>query len=660
MTDKVETKLTVDGADAVQELHRVGKAEEDHARAVKATGEAAEQANRKSQVREQSNRGLRVSLDRLTREQVQHEQSVQQGARADEQAVAQSERRQRIIQRLSQRLARQEDLQDEVNRRVRESVGVHRAAATAAEEHGREVEDASDQVESLTDRHGVLENKITGVVSAAGAIGIARTGYQEWLQDIETINQKLKEQAELVRAGAEARLDLVALRGVEDPELVRSLDQAATIAGRSPGEVYRVAAIVESQFPNATDEEKSALVQEIAIRGQATSAPLQSLAGPISGIFRALQADGTENPALVAGNLFDEAVSQAGQVDPALLGRSIGGFLQIGRSVGGLDTAESVGYASAATGMGLQDEVAITGLRNVMLAIRGRGTPEGREVLASLGIEAGGGADVEEALRTISSAAQSGSLGPAELESLVGKEALSTFTTLIEPRMLADFFAKVNAVEAQETRSDRIVTERVEGFAEPGSIQAFNLLSKQAESEGEGIRGRSVIAAEQDSVRRIVDVVLEERLAAGEITEELAERIRTELDEQLAAGASLERALFQASTRQNTDFGIRLPLGWLGGEGSQFISLSAGSLAEIVMDTDGNPTLERNQRDFLIDPVLDRLGSGPQFEPSDQPDEYLGQLNGRGVYRGSVNIYNGPVINTGDPDTDDLGRRGAR
>lgn len=557
--------------------------------------QATEQAARRSTLEEQvaartERRGsaeqrLRARLEELSLAEARHQQRLRSGIQVSNEDRAASERRAREIDRVSARLALHAQ--------------ATQLSSDAIRRHGLAAEEAAGPQGLLNNLLATGADRAAGFVAGFAGLQGVRALYQEWIQDIETANQRLQENARLVRENAEARLDLVALQGVEDPGRVAQLDAIATFAGRRPAEVSRVAAVLAGRFPNENQATIDSLLTEVAAAGQLTPEPLQALAEPLALIFEKTR------DARTAGNILQAAFEQAGESNPARLAEEIGKFIAVGQQIGGLSVAQATGFAAAGTSLGLPREVATTGLKNVLFAIRGEGTPKGREVLEREDIEHGGDADVEVALQQISRAFVAGRLSPADLENIGGREAAPVFSALADPQKLAAFFRSVAAVEQSQTESSRRATGKAETLFTPDKIQGLNLLAKQAEVAEEVERAGSVRAAREEAARKILSRLVEQRIEEGALTPSLGERVKKEFDTLLAEGFTVEQAIRSAEEVPNTDqfpFRFRNP-----------ITGRSESLFFPVREE------QRGRSDLLEAPLLRELSRGPQTDPGEPP-----------------------------------------
>ena len=495
------------------ELERTGF--NDAARAIKELGDAAEKSGDqaaksvpKLQTREQQLAEQRQRLEQLIRSEVRYEDAMREGKAVTDRAVEASKRRRREIDKITRSLRDEDRIQQRVNNTVRQSSKAKSELSDAAKF-------ALGGVSSLA-------------AGFAGSYGLNAV-VEEFNRHIEASNRLLRENAGLTRENADARLDLAALSGVEDAGSVAFLDRVAGFAGRRPGEIARVKTQIRSGLPTATDEQVNSLVVEIASKAQSTSAPLTSLAPVFLDIFR------RTGDARVSSNLLEGAITAAGESDPAKLGQEISKFLGVGEQIGGLDTATSVGFASAGTGLGLPNELATTGLKNVAFSLRGRGTPEGNKVLDREAIPRD---DLVAGISAIQQAVSAGRITNAELESIGGREAAPVFSALADEQTLNRFLDTVQIVIDAGESPGRLAEEKAVGITGSSPIQSLNLLAKQEESKTESVKSGDVLAARVSAARAIMERVIAERQAQGELNARQGERILDEFDRLTGLGTT--------------------------------------------------------------------------------------------------------------------------
>lgn len=459
---------------------------------------------------------------------------------------------------------------------------------------------------ALSTLTGQLSGLVGGLVGAGGVVA----AYDEWIQRIEIASERQKELGTATRQATEDRLNLAALRGVETPEQVAELDRLAVFAGRHQGEAARLATLVQSVLPASTftDQQRRELLIESATIGQSNTASLPAIAGGLTPLVL------SGATARQAGNLFQAAVTEAGEPDPAKLAEVIGEFLAVGQEVGGLDRGEATGFAAAVTGLGIKRDIAKTGLKNLILGIRAPQGDEAEAALASLGIDAS--TPIEEALRRISSGVQSGAINQTDIINIAGREGVAVALKLAGPQTLDQFFSRVGNVDAAEDLGGSASVAKNTGIFQPGSFQALNLQAKQAEVETGSIEAGNSIAARAAAGRAELQKRLAELEARGELSPSEAKVILDEYDVQIGFGRSVEEAVRQAERtprveslliRRDPISGERFQL--FGGPQKQDIDQLFDEIAE---KRDGIP----RRSDFIEGPVIEALESGPSIDPS--------------------------------------------
>lgn len=518
---------------------------------------------------------------------------------------------------------------EDTKRALDEMKGATREAGDETRAIGQASEESAKKQGLLSRATLGVSGAITGLVAGlAGSVGIVSL-YQEWIATIETATQRLREQIDVVRELAEARLNFVALQGIEDPQTLRELEASAAIAGRDPGEVFRLAGVFQSQFANESPETIQSLIRETAVAGQLTDAPLTELGRGLSAIFR------RTGDARVASNIFQQAIQQAGEEDPGRLAEEIGKFITIGENVGGLSTGESAGFAAAGTALGLPNEVATTGLRNLITRIRDvDATTPGSEILNELGIDR---SNIRTAFTQIAAARSAGQITDSQLISIGGQEAIGLFSALSEQTVLDEFNTNVDLVAAAADFDGSIASDKSASLFTPDSIQGLNLLAKQAESATTSIRGRDQNAARASAGRAILARELALFEASGDINPADVTVILEEYDKLVANGRSPARAATLAGNLRAGEVNVRVP----------FVGEKVGLLNPAIVLGEGAERFDFGQgveQGFNLGPLI------PGQRPSDEASSPTIIQN--------QTINNGTqFIGAGDPAVDDLDGR---
>lgn len=220
----------------------------------------------------------------------------------------------------------------------------------------------------------------------------------------------------------------------------------------------------------------------------------------------------SEQDPLKAQNIFRATIVQAGRSDPAVVAPLIARFQGVGEQTAGLSPAQAAGVVAGATGLGINPDEAITGIRNVALAISGQGTPEGNKRLRRAGVDR---SDFLEALQQISDAVQAGKLKPADLEVIGGRESVSVLSKLADPSALSDFRAKVRAVEEAAQSPDSLIQQALQSQLAVDPLQQFNLGLKRAEAEESTLRAQDRKAQELELARKVYEVEMLKLAAQG-------------------------------------------------------------------------------------------------------------------------------------------------
>ena len=439
------------------------------------------------------------------------------------------------------------DAVEDLNRVNKDGTEVTEESTRAAREQTdtvkRQKRATDDQANAQRKGNQTVEQaatQLTGLaVAFLGANGIINL-YDQWIERIDRASERLRENGAIARENAEARLDLVALQGVETIEQVNAINITASFAGRRPGEVAQLGTFLTSQLPSASSDEINQLALTVAGVGRTSTAPLTALATGILPLFR------KTGDARVASNIFVESVRQAGEPDVGTFGQVLGENIALIEANAGVDIGESAGLIAAATGVGIESRSALTALNAVNFSIRGLGTPEGNKVFERLGIT--DRSSVLDVLEQLVGANTRGDLSTADIEALGGREAAPLFAILSDPEIFADFRQRVQAVDAREDFAGDLARDNAQGIFSSSSLQNFNILAKSFEAESEGIRAGDTRATRIEAFRKGLEALLDAELAKDDggpsnITPDLAKRIQEEFEFQIGRGLEPEEAL---------------------------------------------------------------------------------------------------------------------
>lgn len=426
--------------------------------------------------------------------------------------------------------------------------------ARATQKVGRETKQAGNEAEQTTQKQGRLSGAFSGVLGSlkgllapAAGIAAATKAWSEYNRVVEVANQALKENARLTREAAQAALDLQSLNMVPDPEARAFAEETAVVAGREPTEGITAFGQLKSKFPDKGDEELREMFRVIAAKGQQTTAPLSTLVDTFSLLTKETGGDPVR-----AANILEQSITEAGEIDLTRVTPQIQKLVGVAKQVGGLTTAQGAALGVTATQLQLPREIATTGLRNVILSIAGRGTPEGRKILEREGVKR---ENIFEALQQISDAFSAGRITGPELEALGGRETIAVFSRLADPQILQRELERIQRIQRAADRPELMLEEKAENLFGAGSFQQLNLRAKQEEAEAKRIRGRSRRALRLEVARSTINRVLTHAVSEGQITPDEKEAALQTFNRQVAQGRSLERAL-QITEMSSTSSGF--------------------------------------------------------------------------------------------------------
>ncbi len=494
--------------------------------------QAQDQAVRSERKRRQSIGDMREELIAEIEAEQRYQQEVKEGTQQDQRATAASQARQRRINELTKGLATRARAEQEAARRIRETANANERAGSAAGQADR-------ATGSLTGTIGMAAGALSGMAGGVLGAGGLITAFEALNDRLEKNNQYLRENAQLSRDAAESQLDLVALSGVSDPEEVAFVERVGQFSGEGAGRTARTLATAKSQFPNASQEQIRELTTLAARQSRISESSSTELLGGLSAIFR------STGDADAASNILNQAITEAGEVDPGRLAREIGKFIGVGEEIGGMTPGESAGFAASATGLGLPNEISITGMRAFMTSLAGGRSPDGQKVLGRIGAERD---DPMRAIEQIVQARESGQINERELIDIVGEEGLPVLAKLSNRDTFEDFRSRVERVAAAET-SDRLLLADKEPGIFGDQRQNLNLLAKQQEQKAINTRASDTRALEAEAARKVIEARLAEATKEGLISPYQADVQLQWYDKGIASGMSAERAAAFAENR---------------------------------------------------------------------------------------------------------------
>ncbi len=416
-----------------------------------------------------------------------------------------------------------------LTRSLKDTGRAERRAADGADDYGRSASSAAGNTglfaKAASAARGALTGMIGGFIGVSG-INAAMAAYERHL---DAVNSRLKENAQLTRAAADAALELQFLSLVPDPTERAFAEEQAVLAGRDPSEGVRAFGSLRSKNPNADREQLKQLLTLAALKGQQTTAPLIDIAGGLSTINK------FTNDPIAASNILEQAIDEAGELQVAKFVPLLAKFLSTGVNVAGLTPGQSAGFVSGITGLGLPNEEAVTSLKNIALSIKGQGTPEGSKILEREDINRD---DLPTALREIAAAFSEGRIAPEELQLIGGDSALTGLAALADERILDDLLASVGRVDESGRSKTLRVSQKAAAQFGADEIQSLNLNLKQNESRLLLQRQNDTRAIRIATARAIIDRELGNAVQSGELSEVDSQAKLAAFDRVMARGNS--------------------------------------------------------------------------------------------------------------------------
>jgi len=299
-------------------------------------------------------------------------------------------------------------------------------AGTKAGEGGAK---GARQVNKLGDAASKTKGKFTKFTSGikgwvAGLVGIS-TAITGITTAIRSQISAMKEHAEIARKQQTELLNLQYLGDLfkEKPELKKEVAALAEFGVRPFGEVSLAWYAMRSAGSDLPAKMRQDILKEALELGR--TEPAADITG-LAQLMVIYAKQTGQRDANVIQNVLKKTVEKATS-DISQLGRYFPQFLPIGIT-GGLTGAETAGMWAAATGFIGEPSIATPAIRNVFLALQGKGTPESQKLLAGLGVTPK--MDFWQQLQQLHVAQQSGKFGTKEAETLGGKESIAMLLSM--------------------------------------------------------------------------------------------------------------------------------------------------------------------------------------------------------------------------------------
>lgn len=254
--------------------------------------------------------------------------------------------------------------------------------------------------------------------------------------------EALKEHAQIA---TEQQKKLLALQAMgkfyeEHPEAREQIRKWAEFGVRPFPEVAEAWYTLESKGAGLTEAQKKGIMQEALELGRME--PEADLKAIID-VFSIYAKESRQQDINQIQNVIRQTLSVAG-AELSQMGRYLPEFLSLGIS-GGLTPAETAGLWAYATTRAPSVEKATVGIRNIFSALRGKGTPESKELLQQLGITPE--MTIFEQLTALSTAQRAGKFGVPEAEIIAGRENIAVLMSMLtEPQAMMQVVRQVTEV----------------------------------------------------------------------------------------------------------------------------------------------------------------------------------------------------------------------
>lgn len=312
-------------------------------------------------------------------------------------------------------------------------------------------------------------------------------------QAIRVQGQAIKEHAQIA---AEQQKKLLALQTMGDifekrPELRKEIAAYAESGRRSVLEVTDALYSLESKGAGLTEKQKRGIMQEALELGRMEpEADLKSIVD----VFSIYAKETRQKDINQIQNVIRQTLSQAG-AELGQMGQYLPQFLPLGIS-GGLTGAETAGLWAFATTRAPSPEKATTGIRNIFMALQGKGTPESQKLLQQFDITPE--MNIFEQLTALSAAQKAGKFGLPEAEIVAMKEnAALLMSMLVEPKAMMETVRQVTRVARPDID---IVQDKLRQIMSQDEVARLEEEHRRLDVVIRIIKGQDVKALEWDVV----------------------------------------------------------------------------------------------------------------------------------------------------------------
>src|SRR3990172_2182488 len=336
---------------------------------------------------------------------------------------------------------------DEAIRKLRDVSGAENELEHQTRRAGGAAEQASRDAGLLDRAWGAIRGQLLGLVAPFAGIGALTTV-------LRLNSEAMAENVRLSRELAQAQRDLLFLSTAGSAAELAAVQRSAEIVGGEGARVELTGAFAQfkSQTANLSEQQRLGLWQQMIETSLTTATRPTELVELFTRGRNFVQ-----DPQQLQ-NIIAQTIIESPESNPAVMARLLPRVLPIGAAVG-LQPAETAGLLAFAAGQAGSADEGATGLRNIIAALQGRGTPESQKILAGLDLPQGMNFFGQIAALTAAQAAGRLSLG--ELEAIGGRENLALFSSLLaKPQEMRQTVGRLVAAAGGEQDITRLQLER--------------------------------------------------------------------------------------------------------------------------------------------------------------------------------------------------------
>jgi len=324
--------------------------------------------------------------------------------------------------------------------------GVGRASQQVGDKTSHGARKGAEGMDGLSSSTGKTEGRFSKLTSSikswvTGIVGIAVI-IRGITAAIRLQSEAIKEHA---RIATEQQKKLLALQAMgtffeEHPEARKEVAAYAKAGVRPFEDVAEAWYSLESKGAGLTKEQKAGIMRESLELGRME--PEADLASIVD-VFSIYAKETRQKDINQIQNVIRQTLSKAG-AELSQMGQYLPQFLPLG-TTGGLTGAETAGLWAFATTRAPSPEKATVGIRNIFMALQGKGTPESQKLLQGLGITPE--MDIFQQLSGLSAAQKAGKLGTPEAETIAGKESAAILMSMLtEPKAMMETVGAITGV----------------------------------------------------------------------------------------------------------------------------------------------------------------------------------------------------------------------